>query len=158
MKAHPRADTVPLERRKLLLRRIPGFGGLPTSLLDELAHKLKEEHFPAASIVVAEGQPGDRLFLIEQGEAEVTTCGATGPVLLAQLERDDMFGEIALLASSRRRQATVTATTPLWTLSLSADSFDRALTACPEARIDVAAVADTLLTAKFLKQQGSWRR
>lgn len=131
---------------------------MPSDLLNELVNELKEERFPPGTVVVAEGQTGDRLFLIEQGKAEVTTRGATGPVVLAQLEREDMFGEIALLATSRRRQATVTALTPLWTLTLSAQAFDRALTAFPDARIDVAAMAETLLTAKFLKQQGSRRR
>ncbi|HVU32445.1 MAG TPA: cyclic nucleotide-binding domain-containing protein [Opitutaceae bacterium] len=158
MNAPLRAATVPLKRRTQLVQQIPGFSGLPASMMSELAHGLKEEHFPAGDVVVAEGQIGDRLFLIEQGRAEVSTSGATGMLVLAVLGRDDMFGEIALLASNHRRQATVTAVTPLLTLSLSADSFEKALTACPEARIDVAAVADTLLTAKFLKQQGSWRR
>lgn len=154
--AHP--GTVTLPRRKELLCGIAGFSTIPTVLLDELAAALHEEHFAAGAVVVAEGQRGDRLFLIDRGEAEVSTSGATEAVILAQLGAGDMFGEIALLTPNRRRQATVTATAPLHTLSLSAADFERALAACPDVRLDVAAVADTLLTAKFLKQQGSWRR
>lgn len=154
--AHP--GTVSPARRQELLRGIAGFATVPAALLDELAASLREENFPAGTVVVAEGQRGDRLFLIERGEAEVSTSGATEAVVLAELGAGDMFGEIALLAPNRRRQATVTAIAPLHTLSLSAAEFERALAACPEVRLDVAAVADTLLTAKFLKQQGSWRR
>ncbi len=158
MKPEGHSDTVPLERRQELLRGIAGFSAIPASLIEELAASLREEHFPAGAVVVAEGQVGDRLYVIERGRAEVSTAGATEAVVLAQLDQGDMFGEIALLAPSRRRQATVAAVTALHTLSLSGPVFERALAACPEVRLDIAAVADTLLTAKFLKQQGSWRR
>lgn len=158
MKSGSHPGLVPSQRRKALLRGIAGFSTMPAALLDELAAKLHEEHFAAGAVVVAEGQRGDRLFLIEQGKAEVSTSGATEAVILAELGGGDMFGEIALLAPSHRRQATVTAVTSLHTLSLSGAEFERALAACPEVRLDIAAVADTLLTAKFLKQQGSWRR
>jgi CRP-like cAMP-binding protein len=155
----PQADAiVPAERRKQLLLGIPGFADLPDALLTELASSLREEHFKPGTAVVTEGERGERLFLIEQGQAEVTTVGADAPVSLALLDRGDMFGEIALMVPNHRRQATVTAVTPLLALSLSVTGFEKALAASPEARLDVAAVADTLLTAKFLKQQGSWRR
>lgn len=158
MKSGALTGEVPLSRRKELLRGIAGFSAIPDPLINELAASLREEHFPAGAAIVAEGQVGDRLFLIEAGRAEAVTTGATQTVVLAQLERGDMFGEIALLAQNRRRQATVTALVPLHVLSLSRPAFERALTACPDVRLDIAAVADTLLTAKFLKQQGSWRR
>jgi CRP/FNR family transcriptional regulator, cyclic AMP receptor protein len=147
-----------MARRKQLLQGAGAFGSIPAAVLDELAESLCEEHFLVGATVVAEGERGDRLYLIESGRAEVSTPGATNTVTLAQLDPGDMFGEIALLAPSRKRQATVTALTPLLTLSLSSPAFEKALAQCPEARIDFAAVADTLLTAKFLKQQGSWRR
>jgi CRP-like cAMP-binding protein len=158
MKPQALCGAIPLERRKQLLQGIAGFGSMSPKLLSELAENLSEEHFPLGSVIVAEGELGDRLFLIEDGEAEVSTAGARSAVSLAVLGRGDMFGEIALLASTRRRQATVTAVTPLLTLTLSAQAFNRALKACPDARVDLGVIADTLLTAKFLKQQGSWRR
>jgi CRP-like cAMP-binding protein len=73
--------------------------------------------------------------------------------LLASLESGDLFGEIALLNSTRRRQATVKALTALVTLSLSAAAFERALAAFPEARLDLATTAEALLTAKYLKKK-----
>lgn len=157
MKAQPHAEAVPLERRRQLLRGVPGFGALPAELIDDLARSLRDESFAAGTVVVAEGELGDCLYLIEQGQAKVSTYGATAAVSLAVLEPGDLFGEIALLTPNRRRQATVAALTPLRTLVLSAKAFAKALDASPEARVDIAAVADTLLTAKFLKQQGSWR-
>ncbi|WP_158277606.1 cyclic nucleotide-binding domain-containing protein [Opitutus sp. ER46] len=125
--------------------------------MTELAANLHEEHFPLGAVIVAEGDVGDRLYLIESGEAEVSTPGAVEAVSLAVLGPGDMFGEIALLSAQGRRQATVTALTPVTTLSLMSSAFEAALAACPDVRFDLAATADTLLTAKFLKQQGSWR-
>ena len=147
------AGVIPSERRKELLARIPGFADLPAELLEELAASLREESYPPGRAVVTEGEIGDRLYLIERGCAEVTTAGPTGPVLLATLESGDLFGEIALLNSTRRRQATVKALTTLATLSLSAAAFERALAAFPEARLDLATTAEALLTAKYLKKK-----
>lgn len=157
MKTPVRSEVTPLERRKQLLEEIPGFAAMPSALLKELAAGLHEEHFPLGAVIVAEGDLGDRLFVIEDGQAEVTTAGATTAVSLAVLGAGDMFGEIALLSQSHRRQATVTAITPVSTFSLSSQAFENGLTICPDARLDLAAMADTLMTAKFLKQQGSWR-
>ena len=126
---------------------------MPAELLEELAASLREEQFPAGRAVVAEGQIGDCLYLIESGCAEVATAGPTGLVLLASLESGDLFGEIALLNSTRRRQATVKALTALVTFSLSAAAFERALAAFPEARLDLATTAEALLTAKYLKKK-----
>ncbi len=157
MKTPVRSEVTPLERRKELLNGIPGFAAMPVAVLNELAAGLHEEHFPLGAVMVAEGEVGDRLFLIDEGAAEVSTPGATKAVSLATLGPGDMFGEIALLTRNRRRQATVTALTPVITLSLSSRAFEQALQTNPECRVELAAIADTLLTSKFLKQQGSWR-
>ena len=144
---------IPAERRKELLARIPGFADLPSALLEELAASLREEQYSAGRAVVTEGEIGDRLYLIERGCAGATTAGPTGPILLAMLESGDLFGEIALLDTARRRHATVKALTALVTLSLSAAAFAKALAAFPEARLDLATTAEALLTAKYLKKK-----
>lgn len=149
--SHPAAVSMAL--RKQLVAVIPGFATAPEAVLDEVAGALREEAFPAGAAVVAEGDRGDRLYLIQQGRAEVTTVSAGRTVLLATLEAGDMFGEIALLTPVHRRMATVTAAKSLLTLTLSAEVFERALHAYPEARIDVAAAAETLLAQKFIKQR-----
>ena len=152
------AGVIPSERRRELLARIPGFADLPAELLEELAASLREESYPPGRAVVTEGEIGDRLYLIERGCAEVATAGPTGPVLLATLESGDLFGEIALLNTTHRRQATVKALTALITLSLSAAAFEKALAAFPEARLDLATTAEALLTARYLKKKSSHTR
>jgi putative peptide zinc metalloprotease protein len=142
---------VPAERRLELLEDVPAFACLPTPALEELTELLEEDRCPSGATMVTEGEAGDRLYLIAEGRAEVSTAGQGGPVPLATLGLGELFGEIALLEPGGRRQATVTATTPLLTLSLAAPDFHGVLNAHPEARTAFSEVVQTLLAAKFLK-------
>ncbi len=143
---------VPREERKALLAGAPAFARLPEDALASLAGRLSEERYAAGSVVVAEGDVGDRLFLIHAGKAEVTVSGRGGPVPLAALGPGELFGEIALLQPDGKRTATVTATTDLRILSLAAPAFREVLESHPDARAAFEDLAETLLVAKFLKQ------
>jgi putative peptide zinc metalloprotease protein len=143
---------VPGKRRLELLKELPAFARLPIPALQGLAELLREDRYPSDATVVTEGEAGDRLFLIAEGRAEVSTAGQGGPVPLATLGPGELFGEIALLEPDGRRQATVTTIEPLLVLSLDAPDFQRVLDAHPEARTAFAEAAETLIAAKFLKQ------
>lgn len=143
---------VPFEERTALLAGAPAFARLPEETLAALAGRLSEERYPAGSLVVAEGDVGDRLFLIHSGSAEVTVSGRDGPVPLAALGPGELFGEIALLQPDGRRTATVTATSDLIVLSLAAPAFQEALETYPDARAAFEELAETLMVAKFLKR------
>ena len=59
-------------------------------------------------MIATEGDPGAGLFVIADGEADVTIGGKK----VNHLEKGDFFGEMALLDGGPRT-ATVTATTPI---------------------------------------------
>ncbi len=139
-------------RRLELLAGIPAFSYLPAPVLEELASLLTEERFRPADTVVAEGDAGDRLYLIVEGRAEASTVEASGTVPLATLGPGELFGEISLLEPRNVRQATVTAVEPLLLLSLRAAELRRTLDAHPEARPAIEGLADNLLVTKVLKQ------
>ena len=90
------------------LRRVPLFEELDSAELQSLADLMHEANVPAGAVVTAEGGPGDGFFVIDTGDAEVTTDGRQ----LATLTAGDYFGEIALMLGSSRT-ATVTASTDL---------------------------------------------
>lgn len=71
-------------------------------------------------IVVREGGPGERLYLVTDGELAVSRGGQE----LARVTRGSHFGEMALV-SQRPRSATVTATTPARFLVLDRERFER---------------------------------
>lgn len=132
-----------------MVSNLYGFSELPEEVHGELAVALKEEVFEKGAVIVAEGEPADRMYIIETGIAEVSTVGAKGKVILGQLIMGDLFGEVALVSKVRNRKATVTALTPLVALSLDSESFERILGQFPEVLEDFVRTADFLLNEKL---------
>lgn len=123
------------ERQLELLRGIPIFAPLPPATLERLAHALRPLEVEAGADVVRAGEPGDRFYVVDDGEAEVLG-GTLGP--------GDCFGEIALLRDVPRT-ATVTARTALSLYALERDDFLAAVTGSAPSR----AAADELVEQRL---------
>jgi CRP-like cAMP-binding protein len=106
-----------------LLRLIPIFAPLPAPELEGLARALEPLHVAAGTVVIREGEAGDRFYAIAAGELQVTKGGHD----VKALRRGDGFGEIALIEDVPRT-ATVTATTDAELFSLTKEPFILALT------------------------------
>jgi NADH dehydrogenase len=81
------------------------------------------EHFEADEVVFRQGDRGDRLYIVVDGEAEVVReePGAA-PVVLATFKTGDCFGEMALV-SDQPRNATVRSRTRLNVLTVDREAF-----------------------------------
>jgi hypothetical protein len=101
-----------------LLQRVPMFHPLPLPAIEQLARGLEPMSVPAGETVFAQGDLGDRYFVIESGEADVVGDGR----IVATLASGEGFGEIALLRRTRRT-ATVVARTALSLRALAGDRF-----------------------------------
>ena len=107
-----------------LLRQVPMFAVLPQSQLEQLVAALQPaERFGAGEVVLAEGDVGDRYYVIVSGTARVTRAGRE----LAVLGRGEGFGEIALLRDVPRT-ATVAAHEALELVPLEREDFLFAVT------------------------------
>lgn len=106
------------DREIEVLNSISMFRPLPMPAIDELALHLDRIDFPAGEDVVAQGEPGDRFYVIEAGEAEVIGDGR----LIRTLRSGEAFGEIALLHDILRT-TTVRARTPLRLYTLDRHHF-----------------------------------
>ena len=81
------------DREIALLQRVSMLDVLPLPAIERLARGLEPLEVPAGAIVVAQGDVGDRYFVIESGEVEVVGDGR----VIATLGPGQGFGEIALL-------------------------------------------------------------
>ena len=121
---------VPIPERELeILRSVDLFASLPAPELEGLAARLTEVKAAPGTAIVTEGEIGHHLYVVEDGEVEVTRDGR--PV--ATLARGDYFGEIALLRHVPRT-ATVVAKTPATLLSLEREGFLEEVTGHPVVR------------------------
>lgn len=101
-----------------LLQRVPMFRPLPLPAVERLARGLEPVSVATGHVVFAQGDIGDRYYLIESGEADVVGNGR----VIATLGPGEGFGEIALLRRTRRT-ATVVARSDLRLRALESDRF-----------------------------------
>lgn len=81
-----------------LLANIPFFKPLDDDERAEIAQTLEEVHFPAGHVIFEIGDPGDALYVIRTGQAEVFIKDDTGTRIVLEVDGpDDFFGEISLL-------------------------------------------------------------
>jgi CRP/FNR family transcriptional regulator, cyclic AMP receptor protein len=100
------------------LKAVPFFSKLKKRELELVARQAEEVDVPAGKVLARQGDLGDEFFVIEAGEAEVTRDGER----ITALGPGDFFGEMALLEADRRN-ATVTATTPMTVIAMTRSSF-----------------------------------
>jgi MFS family permease len=91
---------------------------LPMPPIDGLAQHVDRVRFAPGEAVLLQGDPGDRFYVIEQGEADVIIDGRP----IGTMGPGDGFGEIALLRDMPRT-ATVRARTPLALCALDGRPF-----------------------------------
>ncbi len=97
---------------KAFLVATPFFGGLPDASLDLLVSMLVERSFDAGAAVVAEGEPGRSMYIVQSGELVVSKLGESGRAIpLTRLGRGDFFGEMTLI-EMQNRSATVVVESP----------------------------------------------
>ena len=105
-----------------VLARIEAFRQVPPEMLDELAGEFRAANAEAGEVLVKQGDIGDQLFVVDDGELEVSAVMNGRPTRLGKLSRGDVFVEFALVKRSPRT-ATVTAKTAVHLWTLSADNF-----------------------------------
>ncbi len=117
------AATPPEADELRVLTAVPIFAPLPGASLEHLAGRLVPLRLDAGSVVVREGDAGDRFYIVAEGEVEVTEGG----VPISTLDAGGYFGEIALLRDVPRT-ATVVAKTPVVLYALDREDFLAAVT------------------------------
>jgi MFS family permease len=123
-----------------VLASVPFFAPLPGGSIEHLAARLVPLRVDAGTVIVGEGDAGDRFYILAQGELEVSQYGRT----ISELDGGGYFGEIALLRDVPRT-ATVTARTDAVLYGLDRDDFLAAVTGHPQS----AEAAETVMSARL---------
>jgi CRP-like cAMP-binding protein len=92
-----------------LLKRSALFSGLSDSEAEAVAAICAEKTFPSGSILIQQGDTGDELFIIQEGQVEVIVMGPKPERPLVVLGKGQILGEMSLLDYGYR-SATVRAT------------------------------------------------
>ncbi len=106
-----------------LLRSIPIFAPLPGTPLEHLAGRLVPLRVDAGTVIVKQGDSGDRFYVVAEGEVDVSVDGAR----VTELGPGGYFGEIALIRDVPRT-ATATARTDVVLYALEREDFLAAVT------------------------------
>jgi len=113
----------PFESTLLRVAKLPLFAGVSPSRLEAALGHVRPVEVEAGQVIVRQGDPSDRFYIIESGTFSVSQINdAGGDTVLRELGPDDVFGEIGLLNQSGRT-ATVTAEVPGRLLEMDGSDF-----------------------------------
>lgn len=119
-----------------LLQRIPLFANVEASKLKLLAFTSERIAFESGQVLFRQGDAGDAAYIIIEGDAEVLVSGASGPIQVAVLGRNEIVGEIAILCDVPRT-ATIRALQRVVCLRISKDLFLRLINEFPQIAVAV---------------------
>jgi MFS family permease len=128
------------EHEIALLKRTPVFGPLPPTVLERLAGNAVPLDVDTGTVIIRQGDRGDRFYVLEHGEVEVVKDGRS----VGRLVDGDSVGEIALLRDVPRT-ATVTSTRRSRLLVIERQDFLLALSGHPDAGRAAHAMAEERL-------------
>ncbi len=89
-----------------ILKKIPFFSELSDEDLQQIAENVKMEYFPANHVIFEQEDPGEIMYIIKRGKVQVIRDNA----ILAVLEDNAFFGEMALVSDEPRNARIVTVT------------------------------------------------
>jgi CRP-like cAMP-binding protein len=155
----PDWEPMPLSGTQVL-PKTPLFSALGEPELRRLIERSRLVRVTPGELVFAQGDPGDALYVVAQGEVAVSYATGSGPdIELARLGDGAFFGEIALLCD-HPRSATVRAVRPAELIAIGRDVVAELTALSPEAlslmvRFVRDRLLDTLLTTSPLFAQFS---
>jgi CRP-like cAMP-binding protein len=110
------------------IRRIPLFASLPHNEIQYLTETLRVVGFPANSLLLREGEYGDRFFVVLSGAIEIIKAlGTSDEKLIDVRGAGEYIGEMSLLIPEGKRTASVRAHTAVQALVMTRADFDTLL-------------------------------
>lgn len=122
-----------------LLKKIPLFSSLSRRDIRFLAQIAKQLELPSDTILLKEGEPGNRLYIIEEGELEIIKASGTpDEIVLRVCYAGEPIGEMSFLLPRGTRSATVRAKTAVRLIEIARDDFELFLLGRPGIAYEIA--------------------
>jgi signal transduction histidine kinase len=134
------------------LRRSRLFAELPEDDVAALAATTRSVELAPGEVLMAEGSPTDAMYVVTDGELEVSRHSAGADLLLNVCGPGDLLGELGV-AHGRPRSATVRARGPVRVQRIGADALDRLLAHPASARALLMATSRRLAREEALLRQ-----
>ncbi len=104
--AQTNSDGLLLVEKVLILKGLSIFKDTPEHILADLAPLMQEEEYEQNTLIFREGEIGDCMYIIQQGEVDIHKGGTS----LAILKEKEVFGELSLLDAEVRSASATTYT------------------------------------------------
>jgi HEAT repeat protein len=138
-------QTISTMERVLFLRRVPLFADLPPNDLMQIAAVSGEQAFSDGTIIAEQGESGDMMYIIVDGEVLVTAHSeGSDETVLGRRHPGEYVGEMAII-SDEVRMASLVARGDVRTLSIDQSQFREILRLRPEASMAVMRVLSSRL-------------
>src|SRR5919112_5064002 len=118
------------------LRRVPLLADLSEEDLERLYEMAETVSVPAGQLVLREGDTGDSLYIVLEGELEVTKRQGDREILLSSYRAGQFFGEMALLERAPR-SASVRTLRESRLLAIDQTAFQALLSRSPSAPFNI---------------------
>jgi signal transduction histidine kinase len=136
------------------LRRSPVLAELSEEVLTSLLRDAKMVTLAAGEVLMAEGSDPDAMYIVVEGNLEITKRGGSSEIPLNTCGPGEPIGELALV-HRRPRTATVRALEETRLLCIDADAFDRLLEQPSSARTLLSTATERLETQELrLREYG----
>ena len=119
-----------------VLKGVPLLSKIEPAKLKLLAFTSERVNYAEGQELCHQGEPGDAMYVILGGVADVLIDTPSGQIQVAQMTKNDFVGEIAILCDVPRT-ATIKAREPLSTLKISKDTFYRMVGEFPTMAIEM---------------------
>jgi eukaryotic-like serine/threonine-protein kinase len=142
------------------MSKIQIFRKLPSDAVEELVAHVDKEVYETGAAILSKGDPGDSMYVIQQGSVEVPIINAKSQkTFTAHLGPGDFFGEMALLTGERRAADVIaTGETETHCLRIGKESIEPLLRAHPPvARFLTEILGKRLLEGEHLRQVGKYK-
>jgi CRP-like cAMP-binding protein len=119
-----------------VLKGVPLFSKIEPAKLKLIAFTSERMTYGSGQEVCHQGDPGDAMYVILGGVADVLIDTDKGQLRVAELKKNGFFGETAILCDAPRN-ATIKASESLLTLKISKEMFYRLVSEFPTMAVEM---------------------